>query len=251
MTTETGSGRPLYDDTRLAQAYDSLNRSDRDHNFYLDLAGPAPLRVLDMGCGTGQLALAAAARGHRASGADPAAAMLRVARSRPGAEAVDWHLAGAAALDLETRFDLIVMTGHVFQVFLEEAEILAALSCLRRHLAEGGRLAFETRNPAVREWETWRAETTRESLETPDFGLIEAYWDLKSVAGHIVTYETSIAFADGTRVSALDSLRIADRAEVAGWLDAAGYGAVEWYGDWDGSPLAAESPEIIAVARSA
>ena len=79
-----------YIDPRLAAVYDALNPPADDMAFYLDLAGETPKNVLDMGCGTGRLACELAARGHRATGADPAAAMLDIARNRPGGEKVTW-----------------------------------------------------------------------------------------------------------------------------------------------------------------
>jgi SAM-dependent methyltransferase len=52
-----------YTDPRLAACYDSANPHDPADDFYLALAGAAPKTILDMGCGTGRLAVALAARG--------------------------------------------------------------------------------------------------------------------------------------------------------------------------------------------
>ncbi len=128
---------PAYTDPRLAACYDSANPHDPADDFYLALAGAAPKTILDMGCGTGRLAVALAERGHRVTGADPSAGMMRVARNRAGGERVTWVDSDSASLALETRFDLIIMTGHVFQVFLEDDEVRATLRNLRRHLAPG------------------------------------------------------------------------------------------------------------------
>ena len=87
-----------YADTRLAALYDALNPPGDDTEFYLSLPGQPPQAILDMGCGTGQLACAFAAQGHQVTGADPAAAMLAVARGRPGADRVRWIQADAAGL---------------------------------------------------------------------------------------------------------------------------------------------------------
>ncbi len=155
-----------YAEGRLAALYDALNPPGDDTAFYLDLAGARPLAVLDMGCGTGLLACGLAARGHRVTGADPAAAMLAVARGQPGADQVRWIQTDAAGLSVPTRFDLIIMTGHVFQLLLGDGDVRAALGTLRRHLAPGGRIAFETRNPDAREWQYWTPRETRQRVET-------------------------------------------------------------------------------------
>src|SRR5262245_61919406 len=100
-----------YTDPRLASCYDALNPPEAHYPFYLALAGTEPKTVLDIGCGTGRLAVALADAGHYVTGADPSPGMMRVARARAGAERVRWVDSDAASLGLETRFDLIIMTG--------------------------------------------------------------------------------------------------------------------------------------------
>lgn len=237
-----------YTDPRLAAVYDTLNPPGDDARFYLALAGETPRTVLDMGCGTGRLARALAAGGHRVTGADPADAMLDIARQREGCDAVRWVRTDAAGLSLETRFDLVILTGHVFQVFLEDAEVRTALRVLSRHLAPGGRLAFETRNPAVREWEEWTPAETHERLEVPDLGTVDVHYDIASVSGGLVTFETHFRFADGAHVVAPSTLRFMDQSALAAFLAEAGFTEVVWYGDWDRSRFRPTSPEIIVIA---
>jgi SAM-dependent methyltransferase len=257
-----------YTDPRLAAVYDTLNPPAEDTAFYLELAGPAaqrapqtapqtaPKTVLDMGCGTGRLARDFAARGHRVIGADPAAAMLDIARSRPGSGPgggnVTWIETDAAGLAVDTRFDLVIMTGHVFQVFLDDREVRAALGALRRHLAPGGRLAFETRNPAVRDWEEWTPAETHERLQVPGLGAVEVHYDIRAVEGALVTFETHFRFAaddpPGDVAVAPSTLRFMSRDELAAFLAEAGFGEVTWYGDWDRLSPTPASPEIIVIA---
>ena len=237
-----------YADPRLAALYDALNPAGASTAFYLSLPGAPPSRILDMGCGTGLLACEFATRGYDVTGADPAAAMLATARGRPGGDQVRWIQADAAGLATGTSFDLVIMTGHVFQLLLEDRDIRAALRTLARHLAPGGRLAFETRNPAVREWQDWNPRDTRQRVEAAGIAA-DVHYDISAVAGELVTYETWFQFA-GARdpVVVPDTLRFADQAQVAAFLAEAGLAQVTWYGDWDGSPYGPASPEIIAVA---
>src|SRR5262245_41523617 len=108
----------LYDDPDLAQFYDLENGWAADLDHCRDLARGCS-SVLDLGCGTGLFA-AALAREQDAEvvGVDPAAAMLDVAPARPGGERVRWVQGDARSIRLERRFDLVVLTGHAFQVFL-------------------------------------------------------------------------------------------------------------------------------------
>ena len=236
-----------YADPRLTACYDIINPPPPGDEFYLTLAGDTPRTILDMGCGTGRLARALAARGHRVTGADPSSAMLSVACAAQSN--VTWVECDGARLALPTRFDLIIMTGHVFQVLLEDAIILATLRTLRRHLAPGGRLAFETRNPAVEEWRDWVPEKSRESFDVPGIGMLEIHNDIAAIVGDRVTYETHYRFGPDDTVIAHDTIRFLDRSTLAHVLHEAGFVDATWYGDWDRTPVSATSPEIIVIAR--
>ena len=79
----------------LTGLYDPILRlTMREATFKSQLVAQADLRpghrVLDLGCGTGLLATAIAARGPAVTGVDPAAAMLAIARDREGGGRVTW-----------------------------------------------------------------------------------------------------------------------------------------------------------------
>ncbi len=74
--------------TSFALLYDHFNLWDSGDDFYLGLAREIGGFVLDLGCGTGMLACRIAQDGLSVTGVDPAEGMLRVARSRRGAERV-------------------------------------------------------------------------------------------------------------------------------------------------------------------
>jgi 2-polyprenyl-3-methyl-5-hydroxy-6-metoxy-1,4-benzoquinol methylase len=65
-----------YENPKLAEIYDDGNGWSIDRDFYLSLAGDRPIRILDLGCGTGLICDAYAAKGHFVTGVDPAASML-------------------------------------------------------------------------------------------------------------------------------------------------------------------------------
>ena len=70
---------------------------------------------MDLGCGTGVLALLLADRGCDVVGVDPAAASLAVARGKPGADRVRWIDGDASSVpDADIgAFDLATMTANV------------------------------------------------------------------------------------------------------------------------------------------
>lgn len=117
----------------------------------LDVAPPNPEdRVLDVGCGTGIVALLAAERVGPAgalSAVDVNPGMLEVARSLPGSERVEWRHADAVDLPYaDASFDL-VYSQHTLQFIPDR---LAALREMHRVLAPGGRLAVATWGPVER-----------------------------------------------------------------------------------------------------
>lgn len=150
----------------LAALYDVLHpwESRDDLDFYLPLVMSAEA-VLDVGCGTGALLHRARETGHtgRLCGLDPADGMLDRARTRSD---IQWILGDLASGAATPRFDLVVMTGHAFQVFLEDDELRTSLSTIRSMLTDDGRFAFEARNPLVRAWEKWIPDNALEVVDT-------------------------------------------------------------------------------------
>jgi ubiquinone/menaquinone biosynthesis C-methylase UbiE len=241
----------IFTDPHLARLYDALNPVEDDQLGLVELAGSDPIRVLDLGCGTGRLTLMLAERGHDVTGVDPATAMLEVARARDVEGRVRWIEDDARHVDLGAeRFDLIVMTGNVFQVFLTDDDARAVLATARRHLAPGGRLTFETREPTAREWEGWTPEETREVVSVEGTGDVEVCYAFRDLHDELITFETRHVLPDGSRRTSPSALRLRTRAQVAELLREAGFDDVEWWSDWRGTPFTIEALEIVPVARA-
>ncbi|MBV1853017.1 class I SAM-dependent methyltransferase [Catellatospora tritici] len=212
---------------RLARVYDAFDGDRADLDAYVLLAGEVGARhVLDLGCGTGALAVLLAARGLRVSAADPAAASLAVARTKPGAELVTWHHGDATTLP-DLGADLAVMTGNVAQVFLSDDDWHATLRGLRGALRAGGHLAFETRRPQYRAWEQWAAEQGTTVREVPGIGVVEQRFELVEVALPHVSFRHVYRFSDGETVVSDSTLRFRSRDEIERSLAACGFSVRE------------------------
>jgi len=122
----------IYTDPDFVQFYDIENQDRADFEYCIGLARDAAT-VLDLDCGTGQLA-AEMVEGRRVTGVDPASAMLDVARRRIGGDKVEWVEADARTVRLRRRFDLVLLTGHAFQVFVTEGDQRAVLRSIAEHL---------------------------------------------------------------------------------------------------------------------
>lgn len=218
-----------YERPELAELYDLDSPWSVDRDYYLSLAPDHPIAILDVGCGTGLLADAYARRGHEVTGIDPSEAMLDVARRKPNGGAVEWVCSSAQDYRSDKRFELIVMTGNAFQVFLDEAGALGALKTMSRHLKPGGRVVFETRNPAL-DWSTRLFGDI--VLELEDQAVVEERRLLR-MDGPVMHFELIYRFPE-TAVKAESRIRFWDVPEVEAMAAAAGLAVREVQGDWNG-----------------
>lgn len=238
-----------FTEDRLAALYDVFYPPERrdDFAFYLPLVMSARA-VLDVGCGTGALLRLAREAGHtgRLCGLDPATGMLNQARQRPDIEWVHGDLASAG---WDREFDLVIMTGHAFQELTADDAIRAALAAIRSALADGGRFAFETRNPLDRAWERWSAQYSDEVTDATG-AVVRCAYRVERVEGDIVRSMSTFTSPGWDRPEvSRGALRFMGVDELGAFLAGAGLAIVEQFGDWDKGPLTEASPEIITIAR--
>ncbi|MBY8343815.1 class I SAM-dependent methyltransferase [Streptomyces spinosirectus] len=241
----------IFGHPRLAAVYDALDADRSDLDAYLVMAGEFGARsVLDIGCGTGVFALLLAERGIRVTGIDPARASVDVARGKPGGERVRWLDGDAGDLPtLQSRqVDLVTMTGNVAQAIVDPQAWRTTLRGAHEALRPGGRLVFETRDPAYRVWEEW-ARWTRESTyrvtDAPGVGRVETWAELTDVSLPLVSFrDTHVFAADGEVLISESTLRFRERAEIERDLHEHGF-AVEDVRDAPDRP----GRELMFVAR--
>jgi len=235
----------------LVQVYDAMFGWSRDDDFFMSVVNATPrARVLDLGCGTGRLALAMARAGHTVTGVDPAAASLAAARAKPGAGKVTWVEGSSEALP-DSAFDVAVMTSHVAQFFVTNEEWAKALADLRRALVPGGRLTFDSRDPRARGWKQWNPADSRRQVTLPDGRQVTATIDVDAVTDDVVSFTIRYAFSDGTALASTGDLRFRTEAELRASLAAAGLHVEEIYGGWNREPAGVGDGEFLVIARAA
>ena len=213
-----------FEHPRLVAIYDALHPDRRDLDLYIAMADDlGARRVLDLGCGTGTLALRLAERGVEVVGVDPAAGSLRVAQTKAGADRVCWIQGDATALP-SMQADLATMTANVAQAIVDPADWDRSLGGVHGALRPGGRLVFETRDPASRAWEGWTRAATHRSVQIAGVGAVESWTDLVEVDGPLVSFRQTWVFArDGAVLTSDSTLRFRERDEVVAALLDHGY----------------------------
>jgi len=209
---------------RLAPVYDVFDGDRDDLAAYLDIVGELGAeRVLDVGCGTGCLAIVLAESGRIVMGADPARASLEVARAKDVRARITWVHGDATALP-PFDADLAVMTGNVAQVFLTDEDWAGALQGIHAALRPRGYLVFETRRPEWRAWEKWAAEAGRLAVDIPGVGSVEQRTEVTGVNLPFVSIRGTYTFrADGAVIVSDSTLRFRSRHEVESSLITHGY----------------------------
>lgn len=218
----------IFDHPRLAQIYDAFDGPRDDLDAYLAIAGELGARsVLDVGCGTGCLAILLAGSGRAVVGADPSGASLDVARSKDQPDGITWVHGDATAVPA-LGADLAVMTGNVAQVFLTDDDWARTLGCIHAALRPGGHLVFETRRPQYRAWQEWAASPGPITLDVPGIGPVEQSSQVTDVSLPLVSFRFTYRFlADGMVLSSDSTLRFRGRGEVESSLATGGYRVLE------------------------
>jgi SAM-dependent methyltransferase len=146
-----------YDETTygecIAEAYDdlygSIEKSAVDR--LQELAGRG--RALELGIGTGRVALPLHERGIPVTGIDASPAMLESLRSKPGASGIEVVLGSFARIDLETRFDLVYVVFNTFFNLLTQEEQVGCFQSVSDHLTPNGSFVIEAFVPDLKRFE--------------------------------------------------------------------------------------------------
>jgi|SRR5579859_802233 len=241
---------------RDPETYD-LEDEGYDADYHLteqwarSLGGP----LLDLGCGTGRMALRMAALGYQVTGVDITPEMIARARQKAAAQAlsIEWVVADARTFQLQQQFPFIYMLENVFQFFLMRADQEAMLARVREHLLPAGCFLFETRNPSPHNlFEVHHPDPPKYTL--PDGGRLvtteEQYYDPMTQIQH---YTRHLTFSHPGGQQVEKTLRTALRYVFPQEMEALlFYNRLQiraCYGNWQQEPLTAASPAMIYVCQ--
>jgi SAM-dependent methyltransferase len=116
-----------------------------DVAFWINQARRSGDPVLELGCGTGRIAIALAQQGFRMAGLDNSAAMLGEARKKSAAAGVELELfeTDMRAFDLGKTFSLIILPNNALGHLLALHDFEACLASVKQHLAPGGKFVVD------------------------------------------------------------------------------------------------------------
>ena len=138
---------------RIARLYDPWSRTVvEDVDFYREVAREGGSPIVELGVGTGRIAVPIAADGIRVIGVDSSPGMLEVCRERAEAEGVaerlDLRLGDLRSPPVEERVRLVTCPFRAFLHLLSEDDRLRALRSAHELLVPGGRLVFDVFAPS-------------------------------------------------------------------------------------------------------
>jgi SAM-dependent methyltransferase len=126
----------------VAGVYDDVYGPDPDAVTCLaQLAGGGP--VLELGVGTGRLALPLAATGLEVHGIDASEAMIERLRAKPGGDAIPVTIGDFADVGANGEFLLVFIAFNTFFVLLTPDEQARCLANVASRIAPGGRFVLE------------------------------------------------------------------------------------------------------------
>ncbi len=113
-----------------------------DLSLWEELADEAGGPILDLGCGTGRVALHLARCGHQVTGLDRDAVLLAAFDERAAELSAGSELGDARGFELKGEFGLALAPMQLVQLFGGAEERIACLRCVARHLRPGGQVAL-------------------------------------------------------------------------------------------------------------
>jgi SAM-dependent methyltransferase len=249
-----------------ARAYDALYRDKnyaKEVGFVLNqihtVIPEAPIRILDLGCGTGLHAVQLAEAGISVTGIDLSAAMIATAEkhkgslSRAARDLLHFKIGDIRAIDLNREYDAVISLFHVISYVTQDDDLEATFRQVRRHLTGGGVFIFDFwYGPAVLHDPPRRRVRTIQMGDDYIERMSSPEWDQRrSVV--CVNYDikvTNLVSGETTREREQHVIRYFFPRQLESKLTTSGF-EVEHFGEWlTGNPPSDSTFGVYVVARA-
>jgi hypothetical protein len=207
-------------------------------DFLADLAGDGA--ALELGIGTGRIALPLSGRGVPVHGIDLSEAMLSRLRGKPGAAKIGVTLGDFATTTLEARFTLVYLVANTIMNLTTQDQQVACFENAAAHLEPGGCFVVEVLVPGLQRLPP--GERFQPFAVTPThLGLDEIDVATQALVSHHY-------WVDGDRVQVLSPpFRYVWPSELDLMARLAGMSLRERFGDWTREPFTGASAKHVSV----
>jgi SAM-dependent methyltransferase len=207
-------------------------------DFLAGLAGHGA--ALELGIGTGRIALPLARRGVQVHGIDLSEAMVAVLRAKPGADAIGVTIGDFASTTVDGRFSLAYLVFNTIMNLTTQDEQVACFQNVAAHLEPGGCFVIEVSIPGLQRLPP--GETFQPFTVTPTrLGFDEYDIARQGLISH------HYVIADGALEVVSVPFRYVWPSELDLMARLAGMALRERYGGWSREPFTSDTTTHVSV----
>jgi SAM-dependent methyltransferase len=199
-------------------------------------------RVLEMGVGTGRLAVPLAAAGLKVTGVDASPEMLSRLHARPGSEQIEVIRGDFTTVDAGGPYDVVLIAFSSLFLVPSQAGQLACLANARRHLGPGASLVIEAFVPDHSRW--LRGQNI--AIGRLDDAGVSLKLSVHHPVDQVISTQDVSVDAHGTTLRP-NLLRYIWPSELDAMALASGLRPVRRHADWAGAPFTAQSTVHVSV----
>ena len=240
----------------------AYKRRRHDVRFYVAMAEQYGGPVLELGVGTGRVALATARAGVEVVGIEPVAAMLEHARTQAkglplaAQEKLSLRKGDARTLRLKRRFPLVTAPFNVFMHLYTRSDVERALRTVAEHLTPHGRFVFDVSMPDLHAMTRTPGRLYKgPSVTHPSSGKRYEYFEAFEYEPVRQVQMVSMVFQNTAELNDMRSAPLSQRQffpqELEALLHYNGFRVEHVWGDFDKSPLGVDSESQLIVAKRA
>jgi hypothetical protein len=201
-------------------------------DFLAGLAGDGA--ALELGIGTGRIALPLSQHGIRVHGIDLSEEMVEKLKEKPGADAIAVTIGDFATTKVDGTFSLAYVVFNTINNLTTQDAQVACFANVAAHLDSGGCFVIEVGVPNTAPLEVFDLSDTHVGVDELDF-------DTQRLVSHHFT------LVDGSWERLSMPFRSVSPAELDLMARLAGMSLRERWSDWSRSPFTAESTKHVSV----
>ncbi len=201
-------------------------------------------RALELGIGTGRVALPLAGHGIAVEGVDSSAAMVAKLRNKPGGDAIPVVLSDLRAPEVGGRFDVVYIVFNTFFALTSQADQLACFESVTALLEPGGCFVIEAFVPDLTRF------SRNQNLNVEEVGLREVHLAAGRLdpVRQVIDSQHVLISEQGTKLVPV-RLRYTWPSELDLMARLAGLELDARWGDWRGAPFTSDSRGHVSVYR--